>query len=554
MISDQIIGIIAQTVKDTFQSDVRPTISYPDAQFGDFATNVAFLLAKELKRPPKQIAEELASAITGQQVDEAVAVNGFINLSMSQDFWVQQLHQIKDDYGSSDFGQGKTVQVEFISANPTGPLTIGNGRGGYGGDVLARVLSRAGYKVEREYYVNDAGNQIAILNRSILAAVQEQLGIELVKVEDAVKGEYKGAYIQDLASKIVTQIQQDNPDLGQLDQATARTIIMDAVEQQHSLNTIIGWIKDVVERMGVEFTAWFSEQKELHDSGKVTAIVNGLQRAGRAEERDEAIWLKDEGEGSNDRVLKKSDGSYTYLAADLAYHKNKLQERGFNLAINLWGADHHSQVASIQNGIKLLELPGRLDVILFQLVRLIKDGVEYKVSKRAGTYVTMDEILDEVPSDVLRFFFLMRSFNTPMDLDLDLALEQSQKNPLYYVMYSYARANSILEQASGRGLSPLSTGIKLSGQELAVVRYMTRLPQLIQEIATSYEVHRLTFFGIELAKLFHDLYESERIIDLNKAEASKRLYVIQQYALFMVSYFNLLGITPQRRMEPKPVE
>jgi arginyl-tRNA synthetase len=199
-------------------------------------------------------------------------------------------------------------------------------------------------------------------------------------------------------------------------------------------------------------------------------------------------------------------------------------------------------------------VPGRLDIIIFQLVRLIKDGQEYKVSKRAGTYVTMDELLDEIPTDVLRFFFLMRSFNTPMDLDLDQAKEQSQKNPYYYVMYSYARANSILEQASQAGLSPINTATKLSDVEIALVRQMSRLPQLLQEIARDYGVHRLTFFGMETARLFHDLYEAQRIIDTNKAESSKRLYIVEQYRTFMELYFNLMGITPQRRMEQQPVQ
>lgn len=538
---------IEAAIQDAFGvSGTKVELSYPDIQHGQLATNVAFRLAGQVKQAPAQVAEQLAAAIDHPLIASANPVGGFINLNLTDGYWIKQAAQITPEYGSTQIGNGHKIQVEFISANPTGPLTLGNGRGGYNGDVVANVLQSAGYEVEREYYLNDAGNQIKLVHNSIYAVVLERLTHQPT---DHIRG-YRGEYIEEWADKVVELIQKDHQTPSALNPSQIEELTNKYISELGVIGSMVDQIKASVKRMGIDFDNWFSELYNLHKTGKVKQLVDGLVKDGRAVQKDGAVWLKDAAEDGGDRVLQKADGEYTYLAADLAYHMDKF-ERGFNPVINLWGSDHAGQVPSIQHGLKLLKAPGELKIIVFQLVRLIKDGKEFKVSKRAGTYVTMDELLDEVPSDVLRFFFLMRSYNTPMDLDLDLAKEQSQKNPMYYLMYSYARANSILEQAEGRGLKPLQVSelADLTKAEVALIRQMTQLPQLLIEILTDYGVHRLTFYGIEVAQRFHELYESQKIIDLDPAEAKQRLAIIELYRIFMERYFNLLGITPIKKME-----
>ncbi len=548
----QIRQILVTAVEQAFVITAPSiAIEYPESRFGDFSTNAAFLLAKQLQQNPIAIAETLATTISTQGnplVASATALRGFVNVQMAPSYWIDQLHAITPTYGLSMVGQGKRALVEFISANPTGPLTLANGRGAYMGDVLASVLSHAGYTVEREYYLNDAGNQIQILRDSVRAAAMAQLTGQVVELDSS----YKGPYIAEWGKIIASNLLGEYAQIATLPAPELANKIDNQIQQLGIMDSLIQQIKTAVGRMGIEFTTWFSEASQLHVTGKVGEVVQQLQDDGYTEDRDGALWLTGASVNSDDRVLRKSDGTFTYLAADLAYHRNKLQERSFDLAIDLWGPDHAGQVPSLKFGVDLLKLSGHLDIIIFQIVRLIKDGVEFKISKRAGTYITIDELLDTIPSDVLRFFFLMRSHNTPMDLDFDLAAEQSQKNPYYYVMYSYARANSILEQASLRGLTPLDTVDRLSTEEVALVRHISRFPKLIDDIRADYGVHRLTFFGIELAKLFHDLYESERIIGLDRAAACKRLYVIQRYTVFMRLYFGLLGITPLQKMVSEP--
>lgn len=543
----EIKSAIQAAIQNTFDiSDVKVELSYPDIQHGQLATNVAFRLAGQVKQPPQQVAESLAAAIAHPAIATATATGGFINISLTPQYWIERAAEITPEYGSSQVGKGHKIQVEFISANPTGPLTLGNGRGGYNGDVLANVLQSAGYQVEREYYLNDAGNQINLVRNSIYAVV---LGRLTHQPTDHIRG-YRGEYIEDWADKVIELIQKEHDNPAALKPDQIEQLTHKYIDELGVIGSMVDQIKASVARMGISFDNWFSELYNLHKTGKVKELVDGLVAGGQAVHKEGAIWLKDAAEDGGDRVLQKADGSYTYLAADLAYHMDKFS-RGFNPVINLWGSDHAGQVPSIQHGLKLLNAPGELKILLFQLVRLIKDGKEFKVSKRAGTYVTMDELLDEVPSDVLRFFFLMRSYNTPMDLDLDLAKEQSQKNPMYYLMYSYARANSILEQARQKGLKPDAVGDlkNLTPQETALIRQITQLPQLLQEILADYGVHRLTFYGIEVAQLFHEFYESQKIIDLEPAEAQQRLAIIQVYITFMERYFGLLGITPIKKME-----
>jgi arginyl-tRNA synthetase len=524
-------------------------VSFDGSGHGDLASNYALKAAKEAGKPPREVAEILVAKLVSPDVESAeVAGPGFINIVMTKAYWSEQLAEISPDFGKGK-PTGKRVNVEFISANPTGPLTLGNGRGGFTGDVLANVLSYAGNKVTREYYINDAGNQIRVLKNSIYALLVEAL---LLPHQQEFQELYKGEYVAEIAEEYAKDIRNRYPDYPN---TWSSVDVEKYVEENFRLDTLLDLIKAAASRMGIHFDTWYSEQKELHDTGKVDGMLATLKSKDLVYEKDDAVWLKTEQYGDQrDRVLKKKDGNSTYLLADMAYHYNKLVERSANKAINLWGADHAGQVPSLKAGLKAIDLDDRLDVIVFQLVRLIKDGQEFKVSKRAGTYVTVDELLDELDaavgkeygSDVARWFFLSRSPDSQMDFDLTLAKEQSQKNPMFYVMYSYARAHSILGQASERGVKPAKQYQAISAEEVRLIKTMVQLPALLEEMTRDYGVHRLTFYGMELAKQFHDLYEKQHILGAENEESL--LYLIQQYILFLDIFFGLLGIKPSKKM------
>lgn len=523
MTREQISKIVSTAVKSQFDIELMPTVDYAEAQFGDFATNAAFQLAGQLKRSPGEIAAELAGAIKDPVVASAAAAGGYINLKLADDVWLGELDKINSKYGASQHGKAQKVQVEFVSANPTGPLTLGNARGGFIGDVLARVLGHSGYDVTREYYFNDAGSQIVKLVESIKSAAG------LVHPKEI---QYKGDYIEELAKKFRKQLEsKDDAELGRL-------ITQDIFER---------FIKPATDKMGISFDVWFNE-RDLGGQAFNEAL-DRLKRAGLYEEKDGATWAKTTKLGDErDRPIIKTGGDVTYLGNDIAYHLNIFEERGFDRAIKLWGADHAGQVPSLRLIMQKLCPDKKLDFLIMQFVRLMRDGQEVKMSKRAGTYVTTDELIDEVGADVARFFFLMRSADSHMDFDLDLAKEESQKNPYWYVMYAYVRANSILQQASDKSLKPATASKKLSPEAQTLTKQMTQLPELIAEMAEDYGVHRLTFFGIEVAKLWHDYYESRHILSLEAKEAEAELYFVQQFKEFMEVYFELLGIKPISKM------
>jgi arginyl-tRNA synthetase len=532
-IRQQLSGIIAEAVEAKFEValSVQPEITYAQSGFGDFATNVAFQLAKELGKAPKVIAEELATAISHPDIKQAEAAgNGYVNLTMTEAYWLEQLGAIDEGFIKTDQGKGQKLQVEFISANPTGPLTLANARGGFLGDVLSNVMATIGYEVTREYYINDGGGQVAKLVDSLRAEVG--LPIEGER-------QYAGEYIAELAKKVDPREYDD-----------ADKLSRDAVE------TLLGEIKEAVGSLGITFDEWTSE-RELVESGVTERVMAALRAKDLVYSKDDAEWLASSKYGDErDRVLVKADGNYTYLVNDLAYHLAIFGERGYARAIKLWGADHAGQVASLKLTTQQLEPKAELDFVLLQFVRLIQDGQELKMSKRAGTYVTIEELLAALEqgvgkayaASVARWFFLMRSSDNRIDFDLGLASEQSQQNPYFYVMYAYARAHSILAKAKERELEPGTTTESLSEAELGLIRLMSRLPELVGEVADDFEAHRLIFFGLEVAKAFQEYYEGTRIIDLEAKEAAQKLYLVQQFIVFMDLYWALLGIKPVARL------
>lgn len=505
-----------------------------EPQFGDFYCNAAMVYARPLKQSPRDIAEQLAQVIKRAVADVdkvEVAGPGFLNLWMKPSYWQHELATITPEYARSSQGGGQKVQVEFISANPTGPLTLANARGGFLGDVIGNVLAWSGAAVTKEYYVNDGGGQVGKLVDSLKAEVG--LPIEGER-------QYRGQYLADLAAKI-------DPRQASSDEEVAKAAVAALLRE----------IKRAAERLGVTFDEWFSEQS-LVSGGATKEMLEWLRTHHLVYEKEGATWLSStDYDDERDRVLVRSNGEPTYLLNDLAYHYNIFEKRHFTRSVKLWGADHAGQVPSLKLTTKRFAPSAQLDFVLIQFVRLIQDGKEVKMSKRAGTYVTIDELMDTLESAlgdtsaaaVARWFFLMRSADSHMDFDLDLAREQSAKNPYYYVMYAYARANSMLAKAKEHDLKPAKRSLGLNDAEHALVRGMSRLPELVSQMAEDYGVHRLTFYGQEMAKLFTDFYESERIIGLEPQAAAHKLYVVQQFIVFMDVYWRLLGIEPQRRMD-----
>lgn len=512
------------------RDQIKQLINIPEAEisrtengrFGDYSTNIALKLAKEQGKDPLETAEEIKNKIIAAGSDliekAETAKPGFINIFISPKFLQQQIKEIMilgEKYGSVELGDGKKIQIEFISANPTGPLTLGNGRGGFLGDVLANVLARAGFKAEREYYINDSGEQVRKLGKTLT-------GEEIL---------YKGDYIEDLRKRIEAR---DFQEAGE----KAVGIIMDEM------------IKPAVhEKMKIDFDNWFSE-KSLYQSGEVEKAIELLNKKGFVYESENAWWFKSSELGDEkDRVLIKADGQKTYLASDIAYLKNKF-ERGFDRLIMIWGADHHGYINRIKAAAKALGYDEKkIEIIIVQLVRLMEDGREVKMSKRAGVYVTLDELIDEVGADVARFFFLTRSPETHLNFDLKLAKEQSEKNPVYYIQYAFARISSILKKAV---LAPMGTEVDLGvlnhPSELALIKNLIQFPEIIEDSAKDLQVQRLTQYALDLVRSFHKFYEDCRVISEDENLTQARLELVQATKVVLKNTLDILGISAPEKM------
>lgn len=517
---------LASAVQEAYGVAAAPEVSRSEPQFGDFQTNIAMQLAQELGQSSHDIAQTVTAQL--QAVDNIktaeTAGPGFINVSLTEEYWRSYLINIGNDFGRSATEQKEKVQVEFISANPTGPLTLGNARGGFIGDVLSNVLDVQGYEVTREYYYNNAGTQISKLLRS----VQYYAG------ETQEEPEYRGEYMQELA-QYYQQWKHDS-------ELEMPRMIADLVFEKY--------IQPALDGMGIGSTFEYTNENELEDQYDQAIAELQNKDARLIKESEGATWLSSGvfGDEREWRVLQKSNGDRTYLANDIAYHWDIFANRGFDKAIKVWGADHAGQVPSLQKTLHYLFPDKSLEFLIVQWVRLIKDGQEFKISKRAGTYVTVDELIERVGADVARWFMLMRSNDTHMDFDLDLAAEQSQKNPFWYVMYAYVRANSIMAEASEQGIESADQISQLNAAEREIVKKLSRLPELLEEIAHDYQVHHLTFYGRELAKLFHDWYEKVRVVDLPTEEAAEKLYFLQRFIRCMDAYWQVLGIEPYEKM------
>lgn len=518
-----------------------------EKEHGDFAANLAMQLAKKLRLPPRKIAEAVLSCLklTGLPVIRAeVAGPGFLNFYLQPSWVLAELPRIiaeGDDYGRVDVGKGKRVQVEFVSANPTGLLHMGNARGAALGDSLARILDFAGYRVEREFYINDAGHQIELFGRSLEARYFQLFGLPGEVPEEGYHGEDVVETVKGFAAV------HGDACLSWPEEERREALV------RYALTEKLAAIKKALCDFGVFYDVWFSETT-LHESGAVREAVRLLGERGFLYEHEGALWFKAKEFGvEKDEVVIRKNGLPTYFAADIAYHVNKF-ERGFDLVINIWGADHHGHVPRLKGALAALGYnPEALRVIIMQLVRLFKGGEIVKMSKRSGQFVTLEELVDEVGKDAARYFFVMRSADSHLDFDLDLARAQSNENPVYYIQYAHARICSIfrqLKETGGHPPGPERADLLLlkEEEELSLARKLADFPEEVALAAQDCAPHRLARYLHETAGLFHSFYNSHRVIGEKEDLSAARLVLAEATRIVLRNGLNLIGVSAPERM------
>lgn len=518
-----------------------------DKTHGDLATNLAMQLTKIAKKNPRQIAEGIVEKLgTGRGWIESaeIAGPGFINFRLDKSYLYPVIGEVLakgNRYGENDAGQGKRVQVEFVSANPTGSLHLGHARGAAVGDALCNVLSFAGYEVTREYYINDAGNQIANLAKSIEARYRQALGQDAEMPEDGYHGEDIVGFAKELTAKEGDRL------LALPDQERFEFF------RSYGLEKELDKIKRDLGRFGVRFDEWFSETS-LYKQDKVTAVLDALRAKGQVYEQEGAVWLASTQYGDDkDRVLVKNDGSYTYLTPDAAYHMDKYA-RGYDQMINIWGADHHGYIPRMKAAMAALgNDPDKLTVLIAQMVSLFQDGEKVKMSKRTGKAVTMEELMDEVGVDAIRYFFTMRSMDSHLDFDMDLAVSTSNENPVFYVQYAHARICSIFRQAEEQGITvrpwqEAELTRLTTEQEYDILRKMGELPETVAEAARIYAPHIIIRYVYELASQFHSYYKAERVITEDAEQSQARLLLLAALRIVIANCLALVGVSAPERM------
>lgn len=517
-----------------------------DTGHGDYATNLAMTGASLLKMNPRKIAEVLVTGLkdSGQILEKVeIAGPGFINFFIKEDVWRRLLREIDDRgerYGENGLGGGCAVQVEFVSANPTGPLHIGHARGAVVGDVIANILSASNYAVSREYYINDAGNQMHNLGKSVLYRYRELLGQEVEFPAEC----YQGDYIKSIAREIMVKDSPKGLTVGNEDipRFTA-----------YAADSIMDGIKADLKDFGVSFDVYFSE-KELYRKDDVFKQLDELEKKGFIYRESDARWFRTTLFGDEkDRVVIRNNGEPTYFAADIAYHRNKYQ-RGFERIIDIWGADHHGYIPRMSAAIQALgHSKDSLEIVLVQLVNLLRGGVPVAMSTRSGEFVTMKEVVDEVGKDAARYNFLMRRSDSHLDFDLELAKKQSNENPVYYVQYAHARISSIFSQALERGYGIPDFGrtdvnrLDLA-EEMALIKMLARFPEIVEGAAQTLEPHRLTFYLIDLAGIFHNYYNKYRVISEDNELTIARLLLVKSVRTVLRNALTLLGVSAPEKM------
>lgn len=542
-----------ELVTSPFPAVIIGTPANPD--HGDFSCNIAMQMSKGERKAPRQIAEILIRHIgngNGLLTSCEIAGPGFINFYVAPSAWQHSLLEIESlgtTYGRTTTGASKKVQVEFVSANPTGPLHIGHGRGAAIGDTICRLLGASGWDVTSEFYYNDAGQQITNLALSVQARC---LHIEPGDERWPTDG-YQGEYIKDVAISYLAKETVSSDDrlvtaLGDPDNLDAiRDFAVAYLRREQDLD---------LKAFDVHFDV-FTLESSLYENGSVEAVVQQLKDNDHAYEQDGALWLRTTAFGDDkDRVMRKSDGGYTYFVPDIAYHRNKW-ERGFTRVVNEQGSDHHSTITRVRAGLQALDcgIPqGWPEYVLHQMVTVMRGGEEVKISKRAGSYVTLRDLIDEVGRDAVRFFFIMRKPDSQLVFDIDLAKEQSPDNPVYYVQYAHARICSIFENAREKGFTaperpqPADLAVLNTTEELQLIKLLAALPDTVDESALHFEPHRLTYYLSELASCFHSFYNKNRVIGEDIALTSARLYLLKRTAQTLKNALTILGISAPERM------
>jgi arginyl-tRNA synthetase len=520
LLQNQVIEAIAVTLEKVNESGQlrietipSPVVEPPKRpEWGDFSCNVAMTLASTVRLPPLKVAGVLATGLREQfpelfeRVD--VAPPGFLNLTLHPMRWIEVLRAIQQHgsfYGMSHIGNGKRIVLEFVSANPTGPLHVGHGRGAALGQAMASLLAFAGFTVSREFYINDAGRQLQLLGRSVYARYREYWGKDSSFPEDGYHGDYIKSLAESVAQTHGQTLLENSPD-------QAETVCAQVASQ-----ILLDGIKEDLATFGVKFETWFSEAS-LHSKGLVQLTLDELRERELVKDEDGALWFRSSKFGDEkDRVLKKRDGSYTYLAADMAYHRDKLA-RGFDTLINIWGADHHGYIPRMAAAVQAFgHSKESLRVVLVQMVSLLRGTQKIEMSKRTGEFVTLREVVEEVGSDAAKFFFLMRRADTHLDFDLELAKQQSSDNPVYYVQYAYARLASLFRVAQERKvplptIQDVDTSLLLHEEELGLIKTLAQFPFILEGSAVALEPHRVTFYLQELAAQLHSYYNKHRVL------------------------------------------
>jgi len=552
MIRRRLIELLEQAAGKAQELGRLPAVALPEItvehpqnpEHGDYASSFALKLARSTGVNPLAIAKEVVGLIaTSPEVSRiTVAPPGFINFTLSSSWLTAQVGSILEageSYGNIDLGRGSRLQIEFVSVNPTGPLHVGHGRGAILGSTLANVLAAAGYRVEKEYYINDAGSQVDAFYRSLYARYQQCLNIDAEMPSDG----YLGNYMVDLAKEITAEEGDKFLSLPEKEAIAKLGHI--------GLDRIIGQIKEDLERVGVSFDVWFSEQS-LYEKGQYEKVMSLLRKGGYISEKEGATWFVSTALGEDkDNVVVRSDGSPTYFASDIAYHYNKFLERKFDKVINIWGADHQGHISRMKAVVAALGIaPERLKVIISQMVTLSRGGELVRVSKRSGDIITLREVVDEVGVDACRFFFASRTADSQMDFDLELAKKQSADNPVYYVQYAHARIASILRLAQEKAISYGDGDVSLltTEPELTLIRKMLLLPEMVEVVAQTLEPHHLAYYALDLATVFHSFYKQCRVVSEDEVLTKARLKLVEAAKTTLAKTLHLMGMSAPDKM------
>lgn len=552
---NRIVGLLEKAIEECGKMKLMDEVKLPfieidwtkDPAHGDYASNIAMVLASRLRKNPRQIADMICRHIDdgGQVLDKVeIAGPGFINFFVKEGIWTSCLRDVEQQgssFGKLNLGSGSKMQVEFVSANPTGPLHIGHARGAVVGDVIANILDATGYSVTREYYINDAGNQMNNLGRSVYYRYLELLGDKVEFPDNC----YQGEYIKDLAQDLV---KREGNSYQKRDPQEVISLFTD-----YAAGIIMEGIKDDLQAFGVKFDQYFSE-RELYKDGGVGKLLTELEDKGFIYREDNTLWFRTTAFGDEkDRVVVRQNGEPTYFAADIAYHRNKYQ-RGFETVIDIWGADHHGYIPRVMAGIQALgHNKDDLKVVLIQLVNLLRDGVPVAMSTRSGEFVTMREVIDEVGKDAARYNFLMRRSDSHLDFDLELAKKQSNENPVYYVQYAHARICSILRIAEERGITPpayanAATARLALPEEIALIKAITRFPEVMEGASRLLEPHRLTFYLNDLAGMFHSYYNKNKVMSEDSELTCARLFLTASIRTVLKNALEILGVSAPEKM------